>query len=32
MITRRQWLQASCVFAGALALGPRSAFAQRPGQ
>jgi NitT/TauT family transport system substrate-binding protein len=28
MITRRQWLQASSVFATALALGPRSAFAQ----
>lgn len=28
MITRRQWLQASSVFAAALALGPRSAFAQ----
>ncbi|MDQ0468886.1 ABC transporter substrate-binding protein [Labrys wisconsinensis] len=28
MITRRQWLQASGVFAAALALGPRSAFAQ----
>ena len=28
MITRRQWLQASSAFAAALALGPRSVFAQ----
>ncbi|GGF51210.1 hypothetical protein GCM10007301_08300 [Azorhizobium oxalatiphilum] len=28
MITRRQWLQASAAFAGAMALGPRSLFAQ----
>ncbi|CAN7225174.1 ABC transporter substrate-binding protein [Bosea sp. LjRoot9] len=28
MINRRQWLQASSVFAAALALGPRSSFAQ----
>jgi NitT/TauT family transport system substrate-binding protein len=28
MITRRDWLQASSAFAAALALGPRSSFAQ----